>query len=180
MQRLFVGIAIPDEVAEGLELIQSGMTNARWQSREQFHLTLRFIGEVDSRDAALIDDLLAGIEAPAFSLELHGTGQFGNKHPHALWAGVRPNPALMHLQRKVESAIQRAGLPGDRQNYTPHVTLARMRGAPVGRVMDYLTDHALFTSPAFEVESFNLYSSVLTSDGSVYRVEREYPLRTGR
>ena len=92
MQRLFVGIAIPDEVAEGLELIQSGMTNARWQSREQFHLTLRFIGEVDGRDAALIDDLLTGIEAPAFSLELHGTGQFGNKHPHALWAGVRPDP----------------------------------------------------------------------------------------
>ena len=43
--------------------------------------------------------------------------------------------------------------------------------------MDYLTDHALFTSPAFEVESFSLYSSVLTSDGSVYRVESEYPLR---
>jgi len=180
MQRLFVAIPVPDEVAEQLELIQSGMTNARWQSREQLHLTLRFIGEVEGRDAALIDDLLAGIDAPGFSLELHGTGQFGNKHPHALWAGVRSNPALLHLQRKVESAIQRAGLPGDRQNYTPHVTLARLRGAPVGRVMDYLTDQALFTSPAFDVGSFNLYSSVLTSDGSVYRVESEYPLRLVR
>ena len=180
MERLFVALPIPDDVAEHLERIQSGMTNARWQSREQLHLTLRFIGEVDSRDATLIDDLLAGIEAPGFSLALHGTGQFGNKHPHALWAGVRPNPALLHQQRKVESAVQRAGQKGDRQNYTPHVTLARLRGAPVGRVMDYLTDHALFTSPEFEVDRFNLYSSVLTSDGSIYRIEREYPLRTGR
>src|ERR1700749_2289990 len=106
MQRLFVAIPIPDEVADHLERIQSGMPNARWQTREQFHLTLRFIGEVDGRDEALIDDLLAGIDAPSFPLELHSTGQFGNKRPHALWAGVRSNPALLHLQRKVESAVQ--------------------------------------------------------------------------
>ena len=70
--------------------------------------------------------------------------------------------------------------PTDRQRYTPHVTLARLGRVPVGRVMDYLTDHALYGSVPFAVESFLLYASVLTSDGSVYRVEQEYPLRRDR
>jgi 2'-5' RNA ligase len=177
MQRLFVALSIPDNAAQAMALIQSGVPGARWQTREQLHLTLRFIGDVDGRDAATIDDALSGIEAPRFTLEPHGVGQFGNKHPHALWAGVRPNEGLLHLRRKVETAIQRAELEPDRSKYVPHVTLARLTRPNVGRVMDYLTDHALFTAPAFEVEAFVLYSSVLTSDGSIYRPEGAYPLR---
>lgn len=177
MQRLFVALAIPEEIAMPLALLQGGVPGARWQSREQLHLTLRFIGDVDGRDAAAIVDSLAMIEAPGFTLELHGVGEFGGKHPHALWAGARQNEALAHLRRKVETALQRAGQPADKQKYTPHVTLARLRGANIGRVMDYLTDHALYTSRPFAVNGFILYSSVLTSDGSSYRAERVYRLR---
>ncbi len=176
MQRLFVALAIPDLVAQTLALIQAGVPAARWQSREQLHLTLRFIGEGDGRDVAMIDDALAGVVAPRFTLELHGTGAFGAKHPHALWAGVRSSEPLLHLQRKVETALQRAGQAPDRQKYTPHVTLARLRGASAGRVMDYLTDHALYSSVPFAVDGFILYSSLLTSDGSIYRAERGYRL----
>ena len=177
MPRLFAALAIPDDIAPSLARIQAGVPGARWQTREQLHLTLRFIGEVDGRDANAIHDVLSAIAAPAFTLELHGTGEFGGKHPHALWAGVRPNEALLHLQRKIETAIQRVGLAPARQKYTPHVTLARLRGTPVGRVMDYLTDHALYASAPFAVNGFILYSSVLTSDGSIYRAEQAYRLR---
>ena len=59
MMRLFVALALPDVVAASLELIQAGVPGARWQTREQMHLTLRFIGEVDGRDAASIDDALS-------------------------------------------------------------------------------------------------------------------------
>ncbi len=177
MQRLFVALAIPDSVAQSLALLQSGVPGARWQTREQLHLTLRFIGEVDGRDANAIHDALSGIAAPPFTLELHGVGEFGGKHPHALWAGVRPNEALLHLQRKIETAVQRAGVLPERHKYTPHVTLARLRGTPVGRVMDYLADHALYGAQPFAVNGFILYSSLLTSDGSVYRAEQAYGLR---
>ncbi|HWD28874.1 MAG TPA: RNA 2',3'-cyclic phosphodiesterase [Rhizomicrobium sp.] len=177
MERLFVALAIPDAVAQSLALIQSGVPGAHWQSRAQLHLTLRFIGEVDGREAAMIGDALAAIDAPAFALELHGTGEFGGKHPHALWAGVRASEPLLHLQKKVDSAIRRAGYQNDREKFTPHVTVARLGHTPVGTVMDYLTDHALYSSAPFAVAEFILYSSVLTSDGSVYRPEREYPLR---
>ncbi len=53
--RLFVALSIPDAVAQGMFLIQAGIPGARWQTREQLHLTLRFIGEVDGREANDID-----------------------------------------------------------------------------------------------------------------------------
>jgi 2'-5' RNA ligase len=174
--RLFVALGIPAAVAQSIMLIQGGVPGAHWQAREQLHLTLRFIGEVEGRDATMLEDALAAIAAPAFRLQLHGVGQFGNKQPHALWAGVRRNEALEHLQRKVDAAIRRVGQPQDAHKFTPHVTLSRMRNPESAKVMEWLTHHALYTSAEFPVGAFQLYSSRLTSDGSVYSVEQEYPL----
>ena len=175
--RLFVALPIPDAVARPMMLLQGGVPGARWQTREQMHLTLRFIGEVDGRDARALDDALAGIDVPAFELQLHGVGQFGNKQPHALWAGLRKNEMLEHLQRKVDNAIRKVGQPQDAHKFLPHVTLARLRHPDLDKLREWLTAHALFTSTEFTVNRFCLYSSKLTSDGSVYRVEQEYPLR---
>jgi 2'-5' RNA ligase len=175
--RLFVALAIPDPVADRLALLQGGVPGARWQSREQMHLTVRFIGEVDGARMRDIDDALLSIQAPRFSLELKGVGEFGGRNPHALIARAAPSEPLLHLNRKTETALQRVGLEAETHKYTPHVTLARLRGTSRGRVIDYLTDRALFSSGPFEVNAFILYSSLLTSDGSKYRAERAYPLR---
>jgi 2'-5' RNA ligase len=174
--RLFVALPIPRKVAQSIMLIQGGVPGARWQTAEQLHITLRFIGEVDGRESAMLDDALAGIEAPAFDLQLHGVGQFGNKQPHALWAGIRNSEALNHLQRKVDNAIRRVGQPQDAYKFTPHVTVARLRNPENGKMIEWLANYGLFTSPDFRVDAFHLYSSRLTSDGSIYAVEREYPL----
>jgi RNA 2',3'-cyclic 3'-phosphodiesterase len=174
--RLFVALPIPQLVAQSIMLIQGGVPGARWQTHEQLHLTLRFIGEVDGREAAMLDDALAGIEAPAFDLQLHGVGQFGHKQPHALWAGLRKSEALERLQRKVDNAVRRVGQPQDAYKFMPHVTLARLRNPEGGKMIEWLTHHALFTSSEFRVAAFHLYSSRLTSDGSVYAVEYEYSL----
>jgi 2'-5' RNA ligase len=175
--RLFVALAIPDAVADGLLLIQAGVPGAKWQTREQLHLTLRFIGEVDGHDADAIHDALSGVSAPGFTLALKGVGEFGGKNPRAVWAGIEANDALLHLQRKIETAVQRIGIEAEPRKFTPHVSLARLKGAPRGRVMDYLVDHALYASPAFAVRAFILYSSHLSPNGSLYRAEHSYRLR---
>ena len=177
MIRLFVALALPDAVLDSLFALAYGVPGARWATREQLHLTLRFIGEMDGRDASAIDDALAAISAPRFALELKGVGEFGGKNPRALWAGIEPNEALIHLQRKIETALQRIGLEAETRKFTPHVTLARLRGSPPGRVLNFLTDHALYRSAPFEVNAFTLFSSVLTSDGSHYAPERVYALQ---
>ena len=176
--RLFVALAVPDGVARSMMVLQGGVPGARWQSREQMHLTLRFIGEVDGADSRAVEDALAGIDAPAFDLQLHGVGQFGNKQPHTLWAAARRHELLEHLARKVDSAVRKVGQPQDAHKFLPHVTLARLRHPDLDKLRAWLVQHALFTSDTFQVDSFCLYSSKLTSDGSIYRVEREYPLRS--
>lgn len=176
MIRLFVALALPDAVTDGLILLQGGIPGARWMTREQLHLTLRFIGEVDGRDGQAIDDALASIRSPRFTLELKGVGEFGGKTPRALWAGVRDEAAVSHLQRKIESAVQRVGIGPEERKFSPHVTLARLKGAPRDRIITFLSSHALYASGPFEVNAFILYSSVTTPNGSIYRPERSYRL----
>jgi 2'-5' RNA ligase len=178
MIRLFVALQIPEKIREQLVALQGGVPGARWASEEQMHLTLRFIGEVDGNVAHDIDDALAGIRAPSFTLELAGVGEFGGKNPRALWAGVRPNEPLLHLQRKIETALQRIGLPAETRKFSAHVTLARMKGAPKEKVVQFLTHYALFASGPFPVADFVLFSSQLSHNGSIYHPERIYPLST--
>jgi 2'-5' RNA ligase len=176
MIRLFVALEIPPNLRDRLVTLQGGVPGARWASDEQLHLTLRFIGEVDENVGHDIDDALAGIRAPAFTMELAGVGEFGGKNPRALWAGVRANDALMHLQRKVETALQRIGLPAEERKFSAHVTLARLKGAPRDKVAAFLAYHALFASGPFPVDHFVLFSSHMGSSGSMYHPERVYRL----
>jgi 2'-5' RNA ligase len=175
--RLFVALSLPGNVASTMFLIQSGVPGAKWQTREQLHLTLRFIGEVDGREANTIDDALSVIQAPRFELALKGVGEFGGKNPRALWAGVSDPVVVTHLARKIETAMQRIGFAAEERKFTPHVTLARLRGAPASKVIDWLADHTLYTSASFDVPEFVLYSSQLSQGGSIYAPERVYPLR---
>jgi 2'-5' RNA ligase len=177
MIRLFVALELPEAVCERLTQLQGGVPGARWMTEDQMHLTLRFIGEVDENVAHDIDDTLVGLTAPGFMLELAGTGEFGGKIPRALWAGVRPNEALLHLQKKIETALQRIGLEPEPRKFSPHVTLARLRNAPREKVMAFLSHHGLFSSGPFPVDHFVLFSSHQGSGGSVYHPERVYPLK---
>ena len=121
-----------------MSFLQGGVPGAQWQPVENLHLTLRFIGEVDEPTARDIDQMLGGLREKAFDLSLRGVGEFGGRDPHALWAGVAPAPALMHLVAKIESALQRMGLPAETRKYAPHVTLARLRDVPIVKVRDFL------------------------------------------
>jgi RNA 2',3'-cyclic 3'-phosphodiesterase len=178
MIRLFVAIELPEAVRDRLVSLQGGVPGARWVNDDQLHLTLRFIGEVDENVAHDVDDALSQIRAPAFELELSGVGEFGGKNPRALWAGVRASGALTHLQKKVETALQRIGLEPEPRKFSAHVTLARLRSAPREKVAAFLAHHGLFASAPFKIQRFVLFSSHQGSGGSVYHAERVYELTT--
>src|SRR3546814_17977135 len=102
---------------------------------ENLHLTLRFIGEVDGRDAKDIDVALSGIHLPRFAIALSGVGEFGDgRRLRSVWVGVEASAMLVRLHAKVEQAVQRAGQPPDQRKFKPHVTLARFTSHPeIGR-----------------------------------------------
>jgi RNA 2',3'-cyclic 3'-phosphodiesterase len=175
--RLFVGIGLPPELKLRLSLLCTGVPGAKWVDPGNFHLTLRFIGEVDEGVASDIDEALAQIRAARFALALAGIGHFGNgERPRQLWVGVDKSPALLHLQDKVESALMRMGLPPETRKFTPHVTLARFRAPPGPRFQGYLAEHALFRAEPVPVDAFSLIASYLTKSGSIYEDKADYPL----
>lgn len=176
MLRLFIALTLPELLRQRLALLGCGVPGARWISAEQMHVTVRFIGEVDNAMAADIGIALEQVRVPAFDLRIQGVGQFGDRKPHSLWAGVDKAEALMRLQPKVDNALQRIGLPPEGRRYTPHVTLARLRQAPREAVADFLHRHALLASEPVRVDEFVLFSSTLSSEGSRYRAEAIYPL----
>ena len=127
--------------------------------------------------AAELDEALAQIAAPAFDLELTHAGHFGEGADiHAVWAGVEDSAPLRRLAKANESAARSAGLKPESRLYTPHVTLAYLKRASVAEVGAWIQANNLLRSPAFTVDRFGLYSSWQTSQGSAYRLEREYPL----
>jgi 2'-5' RNA ligase len=178
--RLFAAISIPEPLRTRLTFLQGGIPGARWSKPENLHLTLRYIGEVDQAKARDIDGMLATLDVPAFDVTLKGAGEFGGKEPDAVWAGVAPNPALMHLAAKIESALQRMGLPANPRKYTPHVTLATLRDAPVAKVTEFVLGHSLLDSGPFRVSWFGLYSSNPSSSGSTYVLESRHELAERR
>ena len=177
MIRLFTAVALPRDFGEDLVPRQYGIDGARWRPLDAFHISLKFIGDVQEAQAADLDEELQAIHAPAFDLSLAGVGHFGEgTEIHAVWAGVAESPDLRHLAKANEAAARRAGLKPETRAYTPHVTLAYLKRPPVPEVAAWIQGHNLLRSPPFRVDRFGLYSSWRTSEGSAYRLEAEYPL----
>ncbi len=126
MPRLFSAIEIPSSIAERLTLLRAGLSGARWIDPENYHVTLRFIGDVDGHTARDFTHALGDIDAAPFELRLNGLGSFGGRKPRAIFAEVAPSEALEALRRANERAAREAGLPPEGRNFKPHVTLAQI------------------------------------------------------
>ena len=175
--RLFVAIALPEDLRARLSSLQQGVPAARWVDPDNLHLTLRFIGEADGGQAHDLDAALTQVRAMRFELTLAGVGCFGQgRKARALWVGVAPTLELDRLQRRVEQAVQAAGFAPEGHKFKPHVTLARFKGDPGHRLDDYLAYHAAFRAEGFEVCEFVLYSSLLAQAGAIHTSEAAYPL----
>jgi RNA 2',3'-cyclic 3'-phosphodiesterase len=176
MHRLFVAIRPPPPIRSLLLAAMGGISGARWQSADQLHLTLRFIGEVDRHRAGDIHAALGGIHHPPFDLALSGIGTFERRGlPDAVWAGVAPHEPLKALHKKVGAALARVGIAPDERVYLPHITLARLKrsSGPVGNLLESAGG---LVSPPFTVDSFALFESDLTAEAAVYSIVERYKL----
>ena len=176
MPRLFTALEIPRDAALSLSLLRGGLPGGRWIDVENYHLTLRFIGDVEGHVADEIANALDRVRRRAFSLTLSGVGAFGSKKPHALWAGVMASPDLNALQAEIERICQRLGLPPDARKFMPHVTLARLRNVNPAEVAAYLSARGNFRAVPFRVPRFVLMSSKDSVGGGPYVVEEAWPL----
>ncbi len=173
--RLFAAILLPESVRTQLARLAGGLPGARWSPEENYHLTLRFIGEVDKGFAEELAEALSHVVGEAFELQICALGSFGGARPRAVWAGIVRSEQLTMLRRRVESVLVRAGLPPEERKFTPHITLARTFGARTGAVAAWLEEHGGVHLPAFPVTGFSLMSSRLGGSVPAYREKVRYP-----
>jgi len=175
MPRLFTALEIPSEIGQSMAQLRGGLPGARWIDPENYHVTLRFIGDIDDALADEIADMLGQVARRKFSLRIDGLDSFGGNKPRAVVAAVTPVADLVELQAEHQRIMQRVGLQPERK-YKPHVTLARLRDTSSRQVADFLSLRQPFRLPSFPVSRFVLYSSRDSVGGGPYVVEAGYPL----
>ena len=176
MPRLFTGLEIPAAAADRLALYRGGLVGARWIEPSDYHITLRFIGDVSVATANEIADSLDEIVLPAPGIAFDRLDGFGGDKPRAIIARVQPTPALRELQADQERRMRRLGLAAETRKFTPHVTLARLRSISPLAVADYLASRGALDVPGFRAARFVLYSAKDSVGGGPYVVEAAYPL----
>jgi 2'-5' RNA ligase len=177
MPRLFTGLEVPEDIAFELNLMQGGVWGARWVEPSDYHITLRFIGDIDERLAREIRMSFESVEAQPFTIRLKGVGAFGGNDPHTIYAGVAESPEIRRLQSALERQCQMLGLPPEGRKFMPHVTLARLRSPDLANVHEFLARQSLFISRPFEVSQFVMFSSRPSRGGGPYGVVDAYELR---
>jgi 2'-5' RNA ligase len=175
MPRLFTGVEIPSHIGEALSMLRGGLPGARWITPDNYHLTLRFIGDVDEVTAQEVALVLGRVRRAPFELHMEGLTSFGGKRPRAVVANVAPAQALLDVQAEQERLMQRIGLDPEGRKYTPHVTLAGLRDSSSLDVADYLSARGYFRTAAFPVSRFVLFSARDSVGGGPYVVEAAYP-----
>lgn len=177
MPRLFTGLRLPPEIGFALSLKRGGLHGARWIDPENYHITLRFIGDVDHHTANEVADVLAmAPDIEPFELVLSHLGVFGGNKPRALFAGLEPSEPLNRLQASQERLLQKIGLAPEGRKFVPHVTLARLREATPDDLARHIAEAGHFEPLRFKVDGFALFSSRDSVGGGPYVVEQDYIL----
>ena len=178
MIRAFAALALPDPVRFDLALLQQGLPVPRAVPPESLHLTLVFLGEIPGRQLEDVDLAFQAVAAPGFEVLLTGLGLFGGAKPRVAYVGAAANPALHHLQAKLETAARSAGVPLAGRRFTPHVTLARLpeRFPDRGRLEQAVAFRGAYAAPRFAVEDFRLFRSHPGGEGPLYEELARYPL----
>lgn len=176
MPRLFTALELPEEIAGQVALARGGVHGARWIEPADYHITLRFLGDVDLGVARDVAETLGEVRGPPIAVRFDGLSWFGGDKPRALVARVRPDPPLIELQAEQERRMRRIGLEPETRKFTPHVTLARLRRVKTRAVADYLDSRGALAAEGFTAERFVLYSSRDSVGGGPYVVEAAYAL----
>jgi RNA 2',3'-cyclic 3'-phosphodiesterase len=177
MPRLFTGLSLPDDVSLDLQIMQGGIPGARWLDPENHHLTIRFIGDIETGVAREIAHGLEALRFAPFRLRLKGVGLFGGNKPHSLYAGVEDSSDIRRLHDQHERLCQTLGLPAEHRKFLPHVTLARLHNPDLRALQRWVEVHSLYSTPQFDVINFQLFSSRPLKGGGPYAIEADYEAR---
>jgi 2'-5' RNA ligase len=182
--RLFIGIEVPEarkrSIEKAIQQLRLDLPNAKWVPRENWHVTLKFLGEVSEERVSEVSEIVALATAKKSSLETHLTeiGSFPTKtRTRVLWVGlVDPEHAMAHLAARLEKKLGKAGFRQESRDLHPHLTLARFRVPErIAEVIEKNGPYAFDKTP-FDVEEVVLFRSHIGRGGARYEPLETWPL----
>jgi 2'-5' RNA ligase len=185
--RLFIAINLPPEIKETVRNVQADIAAqvspkaVAWVRREQCHLTLNFLGDVQIESVAPLADLLRNVggEFTPFRVAACGVGVFPNKQrPRVIWAGVRSHgDELERLQQATTTATaQMCRLPDDKK-FVGHITIGRCKDSSRSdnrKIAEIVESQAAAALGAWDVSSFELMRSELSPNGAIHSVHESF------
>ena len=175
--RCFVAVEIPEPIQELLMSVQTNLQThirkgASWTKFGNFHLTLKFLGDVRPETIDMVSETIQRVAdtQPPFSIEFGGVGAFPNlTRPRVIWVGVRDGAsAVSQLAKTVNRELAHLGFPTDNR-FHPHLTLARLRTAiNLEPLKDILRKYNTINNAAMRVNEITLMQSQLHPSGAVY------------
>lgn len=175
--RLFIALDLPSAFQTGLHDMACEIKGARPVPREQMHLTLKFIGDVEKQAIISLKEALTTIRIPEFHLKLLGVGYFPLRGtPRIVWAGISPRRDLIMLQSGIEQTLGNLGYTKEERPFSPHITIARLKTFQNDSLKSFLARHKDFQTEPCQIVSFKLYSSRLTESGAIHSLEAAFPL----
>ncbi|MBE0479454.1 MAG: RNA 2',3'-cyclic phosphodiesterase [Dehalococcoidia bacterium] len=189
--RTFVAIELPWEAKHALgrlrdTLVGNGCSPVKWVSPDGIHLTLKFLGDTRVEQIDIITDSLRAVarSKTPFNLTLGKPGTFpGPASTRVIWIGLEGDVhSLCALQHDVEEAMVPLGFPREGRQFTPHLTLGRVREQARGlerqRIRDLVMSIREQTAASFQVHTFSLMRSELTRHGAIYTCLASVPLQS--
>jgi RNA 2',3'-cyclic 3'-phosphodiesterase len=180
--RLFVALSIPSEVRENIASLIRALRRAdstpRWVNPESLHVTLKFIGEVESQIVPAICEALVAIPvAQPLTLALHGVGFFPNaRRPSVAWIGIEAPPILAFLASEINRLLAPLGIQPETKPFVPHLTITRFKDHRLSPALhidiEKWKNHNFGTVSASEI---HLVESRLKSSGAEYTTLRSFP-----
>lgn len=182
MTRLFVALKIPGEVRRKIiefrNEIYPDYKKYRWESEEKIHLTLKFIGDVNTEYVDEIADSLDFInEYETFNCELGKFGFFYRKgRASILWLGMSIDRTINGLAKRLNTHFERYSVSPERREFKPHLTLMRLKGYEENLLIKSF-EKAEIPSVKFKSDEIALFKSTLMPRGSVYEEIKNFKLK---
>jgi 2'-5' RNA ligase len=184
MKRLFAAVKIhpSPEFLRIYNDLRTGLRFAdiKWVKPEIIHVTLKFFGETEERKIPEISQALkdVALRHKRFNAELVNVGIFGSAYdPRVIWFGMQKAEPLKALAEDVLSSVENIGWERDRQNFVPHLTIARIKYVPDKKLFQKVVDeHKNAFIQQVSVADFHLYESILLREGPLYKVLETYHL----
>ncbi len=180
--RLFIALNIPqlikDNILEIRNTIYGLEKNVRWEKDEKLHLTLKFLGDVETtKNEEILFRINSLVERhKKFELNLDKFGLFyRNKKPSILWLGFKHSKELLNIVSELDEELEQLNFKKERRKYKTHLTLIRLRGkeniSKIKKFLDYQ-----FPALNFEADTISLIKSTLNQSGSVYSNIKSFKL----